>query len=112
MTKFERTVTGDFDSICNKLHSDITQSAMSIELKDEKHYEVSGVKIYLRVYDKYYARSSSRTSLTLQVIGHDGVVSVCAITAGGGNGALFSFSWGAEENFLSVVSKSMTSMGY
>ncbi|MFZ2540089.1 MAG: DUF6054 family protein [Oscillospiraceae bacterium] len=112
MSKFQRTVKGNFNTIANQLHQDITASGVSITLKDEHQYTINGVQIFLRVYDKYYARSSSRTSLTLQIVGQGETVGVCAITAGGGNGAFFSFSLGAEENFLSVVSDSMRNMGY
>jgi len=41
-------------------------------------------------------RSSNRASLTVVVTGRDNQVQVDAIGSGGGQGALFSFSWGGR----------------
>ena len=110
MAKFETMIKGDFYTISNRLHQDILGSAMSMQLKESKEYTIGDVKISLHVYDKYFARTSSRTSLSVQIVGQGDTVGICAITAGGGNGAFFNFSWGAEESLTDVVSNSLAKM--
>jgi len=107
MAKYETRVTGNFDEIADCLHQDVMGSAMSINLIDQSCFEAGTVRIVTRVYDKYYMRNSSRASLTVTLVGSGNDVMVSAIGAGGGQGALFSFSWGAEENFVSAVEQSM-----
>jgi hypothetical protein len=57
------------------------------------------------VFEKYFMRASNRASCTVVLTGQ-GARSVDAIGSGGGQGALFSFSWGAEDSFVSTVSGS------
>jgi len=111
MAKFEKKVIGNFEEILGGLHTYIMNSAMSIEQVDEARYEMQGVEVAVSVYDKYYMRSSNRASLTLTVIGNSTDIQVCAIGAGGGSGALFNFSWGAEEDFVDVVAQALRNMG-
>ncbi|MBR0598328.1 DUF6054 family protein [Sinanaerobacter chloroacetimidivorans] len=107
MAMFQRIISGDFDDVVNRLHDIIMKSAMSIQLIDQCQYDVQDVKTIVMVYDKYYMRSSNRASLTVSVIGHGSTVMVCAIGAGGSTGTLFNFSWGAEEDFVSVVERAI-----
>lgn len=110
MAKFERQVTGDFEEVLRGIHSYIMNSAMSIQQIDEVRYEMSGVQVATKVYDKYYMRSSNRASLTVTVIGDGENIQVSAIGAGGGNGAFINFSWGAEEDFISTVPQALRKM--
>lgn len=110
MAIFEKIVTGNYEDMVNRLHEDIMNSAMSIQLIDEKQYEINEVKTMVRVYDKYYMRSSNRASLTLTIVGYGPTIMVCAIGAGGSTGTLFNFSWGAEEDFISVVERALNRM--
>jgi hypothetical protein len=112
MAKFEATVYGDFDRIAQQLHQDIMQNALSMNLVDESRYYNGGVRAITSVYDKYYMRNSSRASLTVTLIQDGQNVFVSAISAGGGNGALIRFSWGAEENFARLVEQSLLRNGY
>lgn len=64
----------------------------------------------LRIYDKYFARTGSRASLSLTVAGHGEDILITAIGAGGGKGILYNFSWGAEEKLVSIVQRSLGSV--
>lgn len=107
MAQYETTVYGNFHEIADSLHEDIMGSAMSIRLTGQTEYSSGEFRTLTRVYDKYYMRNSSRASLTLTMIGNGSEITVSAIGSGGGTGALFSFSWGAEENFISIVERSL-----
>lgn len=103
MAKFERQLTASASRLADYLDSGIMNSALSVELVDSAVQRVGDVTVWLYMYDKYYMRNSSRAALTVQIIGNDDEANVTAISAGGGNGSSFSFSYGAEENFVRVV---------
>ena len=64
------------------------------------------------VFEKYFMRASNRVSLTVVVSGSEGEVQVDAIGSGGGQGAIFSFSWGAEESFAGTVQRILNENGF
>lgn len=107
MAKYEKMINGNFDTVVSQIHTYIMNSAMSIELIDEAEYEMQGIRVAVKVYDKYYMRSSNRASLTVTMIGNGSDIQVCAIGAAGSTGVLFNFSWGAEEDFISVVAQAL-----
>jgi hypothetical protein len=64
------------------------------------------------VFEKYFMRASNRASLTVMVSGEGETVCVDAIGSGGGQGAIFKFSWGAEEGFVGTVEKILAGCGF
>ncbi|SHE88228.1 DUF6054 family protein [Alkalibacter saccharofermentans] len=103
---------GDVESVSNALSNDILNSGVSCELVDTINRTVGQTSICIMVFEKYYMRSSNRASLTVSVIGDNKNVCVDAIGAGGGQGAFFRFSWGAEEDFVAEVEKSLKKFGF
>ncbi len=112
MAKFEKTVQGDFNRIVTELDQAIMGSAMSMNLVDESTFNSGDVRVAVRVYDKYFMRNSSRASLSLTVVDEGSQIYVSAIGAGGGQGVIFNFSWGAESELVDVVSDCLNRMGY
>jgi hypothetical protein len=103
---------GNIDEVSALLKSGITASGLSCELVDSSIRSVGGEKAILLVFEKYYMRASNRASLSIMLT-HDGdTVYVDAIGAGGGQGALLKFSWGAEESFVSIVPNILNRMGF
>lgn len=103
MAKYEREIVARGSALANYLDEGIRASGMSVELVDSSVQRVGDVTVRLFVYDKYYMRNSSRAALAVQIIGNGETCAVTAIGAGGGNGSFLSFSYGAEEDFVSVV---------
>jgi hypothetical protein len=64
------------------------------------------------VFEKYYMRSSNRTSLSVMLTQNLDTVYVDAVGSGGGQGALFRFSWGAEASFVSTVARVLQGHGF
>ena len=112
MAKYERHVKGSFSRISSRLNAEVLNSGASVNLVDSTKLVVGGVTVDVRVYDKYYMRNSNRASLTLTVAGDENDCYVSAIGAGGGSGAVFNFSWGAEDDFVATVINAMRGMGY
>ena len=103
MAKFERNMNVSAGVIAAYLDDGIRASGMSVELVDSSVTRMGDISVWLFVYDKYYMRTSSRAALSVQIVGNGECSNITAIAAGGGTGSFLSFSYGAEENFVSVV---------
>lgn len=83
----------------------------SVELRDEICHISDDGGLDLMVFEKYYMRSGSYTSLTVAVTGDATSCYVDAIGAGGGTG-LFNISWGSEDDFTEDFAERMRSQGF
>jgi hypothetical protein len=110
MAKYEKVMSGQFESVINRLHEDILNSGMTMNLVDESNYTIGDTNIAVRVYDKYFMRNGNRASLSVTVVGHGNDIFVSAIGAGGGQGIIFNFSLGAEDDMVAVVEASINGM--
>jgi len=105
MAKYQKRLRASFHPLLSKLERGIEESGFSVQLVDQTTITAGNVKVAVRVYDKYFMRNSSRASLTLTVVGNGDEVTVSAIGAGGGTGALFNFSLGAESELVELVQR-------
>ncbi len=103
MAKFEKIITGDFESTVRTIDKCVMDSGMSMNLVDQSDNQIGNVKIAIRVYDKYFMRNSSRASLSVTVVGEEDQILVTSIGAGGGQGVIFNFSLGAETEMVEIV---------
>lgn len=110
MAKYEGVVVGKFSEVVNRLQNDITNSGLTMHLVDESSYSVGDTKIAVQVYDKYFMRNGNRASLSLTVVGHGNEIFISAIGAGGGQGIIFNFSLGAEDDMVAIVRESVENM--
>jgi hypothetical protein len=109
MGKFTKTLLRGVTETANYLTGEIESSGLSCSLVEQDVEVISGVTVIVRVFEKYYMRNNSRASLTLAVVGTEDECHVTAIGSGGGESALFSFDWGAGDNFVSVVENALLS---
>ncbi len=107
MAKYEKRLTGEFEVILKQLEEDISNSGISMQLVDESNYAYNGTNIAVRVYDKYFMRNGNRASLSLTIVSHGSDIFISAIGAGGGQGIIFNFSLGAEDEMVAIVQESM-----
>ncbi|WP_089610387.1 DUF6054 family protein [Dehalobacterium formicoaceticum] len=107
MAKYETTINGQFEDVLNHLENDISNSAMTMNLVDGSDYTFKDTKIAVRVYDKYFMRNGNRACLSLTVVSHGSEIFISAIGAGGGQGIIFNFSLGAEDNMVAIVQESI-----
>jgi hypothetical protein len=112
MSKIIRRGRGSFRTVVSQLQEELLNSALSIELVDSQEYLVGDAHVGLYVYDKYYWRAGNRASLSVSVVENEGRITVCAIGSGGGQGAFFRFSWGAESDFAETVGAVLDRMGF
>lgn len=110
MAKYEKTIIGRFEEVVNRLQNDIGSSGITMNLVDESNYTSRDTNIAVRVYDKYFMRNGNRASLSLTVVGYGNDIFISAIGAGGGQGILFNFSLGAEDEMVAIVQESLERM--
>jgi hypothetical protein len=110
MAKYEKTITGQFEAVVDHLQEDICNSGLTMNLVDESNYTIGDTKVAVRVYDKYFMRNGNRASLSLTVAGHGDEIFISAIGAGGGQGIIFNFSLGAEDDMVAIVEESINQL--
>lgn len=112
MSKITMSGKGNIEEITKILTDEIQGSATSCELIESVYRNLGDYKTALLVFEKYYMRNSSRASLTVSIMGDSESVVVDAIGSGGGQGAIFNFSWGAEDDFVGTVENILASLGF
>ncbi|MBN2540138.1 MAG: hypothetical protein JXB08_01285 [Bacilli bacterium] len=85
---------------------------LTMELINQAAHKIDDKSVYLFVYEKFYWRSSNRTSLTIMITGDIDESYVDVISSGGGQGVLFKFSWGAEKSFVNQVRNLLINHGF
>ena len=112
MAKVSIKGEGDINQISRVLINGVQASGLSCELIDSSERTLGQNKVILLVFEKYYMRSSNRASLTCMLSQSEDTIYVDAVGSGGGQGALFKFSWGSEENFVSIVPSILSEHGF
>lgn len=103
---------GDASRIESLLEYQLQERSNSCTLVDCIRRNTPTTSLCVMVFDKYFWRNSSRASLTVVISGNRDVVCVDAIGSGGGNGALFRISWGAESDFAQQVADILEAEGF
>ncbi|MFH5835573.1 DUF6054 family protein [Proteiniclasticum sp. C24MP] len=103
MAKLSMQGKGNGEEIVNFIIEEMGRSGMTVELIDSVTRQIGNAMVYIMVFEKYYMRSSNRASLTVVVTAENDAIIVDAIGAGGGQGVVFKWSWGAEESFVSSI---------
>ncbi|MDL2218102.1 DUF6054 family protein [Christensenellaceae bacterium OttesenSCG-928-M15] len=112
MAKISLRGSGNVNEIARYLSDSIQSHAMSCELVDSVYRQLDTYAVQTMVFEKYYMRAENRASLTVMVSGDGETVFVDAIGAGGGQGAIFKFSWGAEKDFVAIVPDLLREKGF
>ena len=100
MAKFECTLQGDYDQALRYFHEGILNGSMSASFEEESYVQIAGVRVAVRVYERYSMTGGNRLSMTLTLVGDGETLYLSGITAGGSQGMLFKFNTFGEEAFL------------
>ena len=90
MAKFERTITGDFDDVLDRLHQGVLEGSSSASYEDGSDYTAGDVRCAVRVYERYSWSGGNRVSMNLTLVGRGRELFLSAITSGGRS---IVFSW-------------------
>ena len=103
MAKFECTLRGDYDQALSYFHNGILNSSMSASFEEESYFQSAGVRVTVRVYERYSMTGGNRLSMTLTLVGDEEKLFLSGITAGGSQGVIFKFNTFGEEAFLDTL---------
>jgi len=107
MAKYERSLTGDFDSLLNWIHRDITNGSISVSYEDGSDISIGEVKMAVRVYERYSAIGGNRVSMNVTIVGNGDNLFVTAITSGGSQAVFFKINTIGENAFLTLCQNSV-----
>lgn len=107
MAKYERRLKGNFNELLNKIHDDIINGSISVSYEDGSDISLNGVRIAVRVYERYSMTGGNRVSLNVTLVGHDNNLFISAIASGGSQAVFFKFNTFGEENFLDLCRESV-----
>ena len=89
------------------LQDSLMQGSISGAIVDVYERVVGEQQVVVCVLEKYYMRTSNRTSLTVTIDNLDNKTKVHAAASGGGEGVFFRFDWGAGGNFVNSVEEAL-----
>lgn len=107
MAKYEKRLTGDFNSLLNWIHRDITNGSISVSYEDGSDVSMGDVKTAVRVYERYSAMGGNRVSMNVTIVGKGDNLFVTAITSGGSQAMFFKINTLGEGAFLSICERSV-----
>ena len=104
MAKFERTITGDFDDVLDRLHRGVLDGSSSASYEDGSDYTAGDVRCAVRVYERYSWSGGNRVSMNLTLVGRGRELFLSAITSGGSQAMFLKLNTVGEEAFLDTLS--------
>ena len=103
MAKFERTITGDFDDVLDRLHQGVLDGSSSASYEDGSDYAAGDVRCAVRVYERYSWTGGNRVSMNMTLVGRGQDLFLTAITSGGSQAMFFKVNTWGEEAFLDTI---------
>ena len=101
MAKLERTLSGDFYQILNKIERGIVSGSISASLEDASDFRSGDARCSVRVFERYSTTGGNRVSLSVTLFQNDNdAIHLSAITAGGSQAMFFKMNTFGEKAFL------------
>jgi len=82
MSKYERTIIGDFNEILSFCETSILKKSVSASLTDETNFESNGIRVAIRVFERYSLFGKDLVSLCVSLIGESDKLILTAISSG------------------------------
>ena len=101
MAKLERTLTGDFDTILNRIEDGIKGGSVSATMEEWSDFQENGSRCAVRVFERFSYMGGNRVSMNVTLFqSKGGPLHLSAITAGGSQALFFKINTFGEEAFL------------
>ena len=100
MAKYKVSLSGNFDSIYNKIKKGILEGSLSASLEDEEIIRSEHMNIGILVFERYSYSGGNRLSLNVTIIEQNHSIQIIGISSGGSNGLFMKFNTLGEEAFL------------
>ena len=103
MAKYERSFSGDFESVLNEVHDGILSGSISATFEDGSDYCAGDVRCAVRVYERFSYMGGNRVSMNLTLLGEGRNLYLSIITSGGSQGVFLKINTWGEEAFLDSI---------
>ena len=103
MAKFECTLQGDYDQALRYFHDGILNGSMSASFEEESYFQSFGVRVTVRVYERYSFAGGNRLSASVTLAGEGDTLFLSVITAGGSQGVFLKINTWGEGAFLDAI---------
>lgn len=103
MAKYEKQLMGDFDAFLEYLFDGIMNGSASASYEDGSEWTANGVRVAVRVFERFSFMGSNRVSLNITLAGSGNNLFLTAITAGGSQAVFWKVNTLGEESFLDQV---------
>ena len=103
MAIYEKSLKGDFTTMLTKLHNGILNKSASASYENGTNYSKDGVRVAVRVYERFSVIGSNRVSMTVTLIGENDNLRVSIITSGGSQAMFMKLNTFGEESFLDTA---------
>ena len=100
MAFFERTFTGDFDSLLAKVEKAVLEKSISATKEESIDYRTPQGRCSIRVFERYSFASGCRVSMNVTLFQAGDEIHLCAVTSGGSQAIFWKVSTWGEETFL------------
>ena len=107
MAMFQRTFTGDFDTLVQKVERAVLNGSVSASLEESADYRTPQGRCSVRVFERYSYTGGNRVSMSVTFFQAGGDVQLCAITSGGSSGMFFKLNTWGEEAFLDTLKEEL-----
>jgi len=105
MAKYEKRLSGNFDTFLQHLHSGILGGSISATFQDGSNIDKGSVRCAVRVYERFSHASGSRVSANVTLLGDGDKLFLSIITAGGSRATFFKINTWGESTFLDNIIK-------
>lgn len=103
MAKLEKSITGNFDEVLERIENGIINGSLTASLEESSDFESNGVKCSVRVFERYSNAGGNRLSMSVTLFGYGDNLKLSAITSGGSNALFFKVNTWGEEAFLDKI---------
>jgi len=103
MAKYERRLTGNFDTLLNTLHTEILSGSISASFQGGSDYTADDVRCAVRVYERYSWVGSNRLAANITLVGQGDQLFLSVIASGGSQAVFFKINTWGEESFLNKI---------
>lgn len=100
MAKLEKTITGSFNEILQRIEDGIINGSVSAGLEESSDFRIGDTRCSVRVFERYSYMGGNRVSLSVTLFGNGDTIHLSAITSGGSRAMFFKINTFGEEAFL------------
>lgn len=104
MSKYEKTVCGNFDELLHRIESGILNGSMSASLEERSDFRDGDARCSVRVFERYSYAGGNRLSMSVTLFQSGSQpIHLSAITSGGSQAMFFKINTWGEDSFLDKI---------